>query len=363
MPQSSLPPSPAAALISWQREHGRHDLPWQQAITPYRVWVSEIMLQQTQVGTVIGYFERFMERFPDLAALAAAPQDDVLHLWSGLGYYSRARNMHKAAQIAQSDYGGALPEDIVELQKLPGIGRSTAGAILSLACGQAQPILDGNVKRVLSRYLALTGWPGSTANMKALWTVAEQYMPQADAHVYTQALMDLGATLCTRASPACLVCPLNESCLARSTGQTDKIPAPKPKRARPLRTTCFVIARRSNGQVLLERRPAQGIWGGLWCFPEAESQAIVEHWGRVHLGLNNVTIAALEPIRHGFTHFELLIHPHIVEISGEPSRVADDTAWQWCDVSAPPSVGLAAPVARLLRQLAGTRQQQTNEES
>jgi A/G-specific adenine glycosylase len=356
MLQSTLPPSPATTLINWQREHGRHDLPWQQAITPYRVWVSEIMLQQTQVGTVIGYFERFMARFPDLAALAAAPQDDVLHLWSGLGYYSRARNLHKAAQLAQAEYNGALPEDIDELQKLPGIGRSTAGAILSLACGQSQPILDGNVKRVLSRYLALPGWPGSTPNMKALWSAAEHYAPDVDADVYTQALMDLGATLCTRASPACLVCPISHSCQARLTAQTDEIPAAKPKRARPLRSTCFVIARLADGRVLLEKRPAQGIWGGLWCFPEAESEEQVRHWGHTRFGLNEMRLESLEPVRHGFTHFELLIHPHIVNVPTELLAITDIDACQWCNVSAPPNVGLAAPVARLLKQLAGNRQ-------
>jgi A/G-specific adenine glycosylase len=352
MLESTLPPSPASALISWQREHGRHDLPWQQTINPYRVWVSEIMLQQTQVSTVIGYFERFMARFPNLAALARAPQDEVLHLWSGLGYYSRARNLHKAARLVQAHYNGTLPEDIDELQKLPGIGRSTAGAILSLACGQSQPILDGNVKRVFSRYLALPGWPGSTPNMKALWSAAQNYVPDDDTNVYTQALMDLGATLCTRTSPACLVCPLSASCQARITGQTDKIPAAKPKLARPLRSTCFVIARLADGRVLLEKRPAQGIWGGLWCFPEAKSEEQVRHWTHARLGLNDVSLELLEPVQHRFTHFELLIHPHIVDIQTEPLGVVKIDAWQWCDVSAPPNIGLAAPVARLLKRLA-----------
>lgn len=351
-----MPPSPAPALVRWQREHGRHGLPWQRDITPYRVWISEIMLQQTQVTTVIDYFERFMERFPDLATLATAPQDDVLHLWSGLGYYSRARNLHKAAQMAQAQYGGELPADIDELQKLPGIGRSTAGAILSLACGQSQPILDGNVKRVLSRYLALPGWPGSTANMKKLWSAAQHYMPSDGANVYTQALMDLGATLCTRTSPTCLVCPLHDACQARITGQTAAIPAAKPKRVRPVRSTCFVIAQRPDGAVLLERRPAQGVWGGLWCFPEAESQASISHWARKALGLNNATAYPMPPMRHGFTHFELNIHPHIIELSSQPMRLADDNASLWCDVKAPPRVGLAAPVARLLETLAARRQ-------
>ena len=243
----------ADRLLAWWRVSGRHDLPWQQDQTPYRVWVSEIMLQQTQVATVERYYDRFMTSFPDVAALAAATDDDVLHHWSGLGYYSRARNLHKAAQAVMAEHGGEFPDDFDALLALPGIGRSTAGAILSLACDQRYPILDGNAKRVLARAWCVEGWTGSTANMKQLWELAELTTPAQDVANYTQAIMDVGATVCTRSRPRCDACPLTSLCDAYATERTGEIPAPKPKRAKPRRTTVMVMAVNSSGEILLEK--------------------------------------------------------------------------------------------------------------
>ena len=342
----------AARLVEWQALHGRHDLPWQQAVTPYRVWVSEIMLQQTQVSAVVPFFERFMERFPTLPELARAQVDDVLHLWSGLGYYSRARNLHKAAVLALGEYDGNLPNDLDALMALPGIGRSTAGAILSLSYGQSAPILDGNVKRVLARHLGLEGWPGSTPNMKRLWEEATFRTPQRDAGAYTQAIMDLGATLCTRSRPSCLLCPVQSDCEARRAGRTHEIPAPKPKRDRPLRHTRFMIARRPGGELFIERRPPTGIWGGLWCFPELASDADPNEWCVNRFGTMPSAQHELAQIRHGFTHFELLIAPCILDVRTNSAQVADDDASAWCHAHTPPDVGFAAPMKRLLNSLA-----------
>ena len=217
-------------MIAWFAQHGRKDLPWQQDPTPYRVWVSEIMLQQTQVRTVIPYYQRFMQAFPDLRALAAAPLDQVLHHWSGLGYYARARNLHRAAQRIRDDHAGRFPEDIEVVMRLPGIGRSTAGAVLSLACGQRHAILDGNVKRVLARFHAVEGWPGKTAVLEQLWALAEAATPQRDVAAYNQAMMDLGATLCRRGTPECPSCPLQSDCRACKLGRQSEFPAPRPRR-------------------------------------------------------------------------------------------------------------------------------------
>ncbi|MGB5257277.1 MAG: A/G-specific adenine glycosylase, partial [Woeseiaceae bacterium] len=256
-------------LLTWFDEHGRKDLPWQQRRDPYPIWISEIMLQQTQVQTVIPYFERFMQRFASIDALASADQDDVLHHWSGLGYYARARNLHRAARMIVSEHGGVFPDDIDAVTELPGIGRSTAGAILSLSRDQRHPILDGNVKRVLTRHAAIEGWPGKTAVLKALWALADRHTPDDRVAAYTQAIMDLGATLCTRSSPAGARCPVMGDCTAYAPDTVTLYPGRKPKKEKPLRTTTMLIAR-TEARVYLERRPEAGIWGGLWSLPELD---------------------------------------------------------------------------------------------
>ena len=267
---TDLPPF-SERLLAWFDEHGRKTLPWQQDRTPYRVWVSEIMLQQTQVATVIPYYERFMARFPKVADLAQAPIDDVLSLWTGLGYYARARNLHKTACIVAEEYDGKFPDSVEGLESLPGIGRSTAGAILTLGHGRWAPILDGNVKRVLARYHAIEGWPGRSDVLAALWRASEAVTPRHRTADYTQGIMDLGATLCTKSKPECLFCPMTEDCQARISGTQATYPGKKPKKKIPTRDTHFIICVDSQGQVLLERRPPSGIWGGLWSFPEASN--------------------------------------------------------------------------------------------
>ena len=358
----------AERLVRWYARHGRKDLPWQREPTPYRVWVSETMLQQTQVGVVIGYYERFMARFPVFADLADAPLDDVLGLWSGLGYYSRARNLHRAAVIVRDRYDGQMPRDLDALVALPGIGRSTAGAILALSHGDRHPILDGNVKRVLCRYHGIDGWPGRSAVERTLWTLAERHTPHEDVATYTQAIMDLGATLCVRARPPCSLCPIEADCTARREGTQARIPAPRPRRAVPRRQTAFLILRDPSGALLLERRPPSGIWGGLWCFPECDPAADIEATCRARFGVRPVTVTALAPIAHGFTHFRLDVQPILVEIgndgatavadSGEsrrhaPDAVADPGESRWYAADAVADIGLAAPVRRLIEQLAG----------
>ena len=260
----------AAYLIAWHEHHGRHDLPWQQRRTAYRVWVSEIMLQQTQVATVIPYYERFMLRFPDVGTLAAAPVDEVLHLWSGLGYYARARNLHRAAVCITQEHAGCFPRDFDAVARLPGIGRSTAGAILALSLGERFPILDGNVRRVLSRHFGVEGSPSDRAIQQKLWELSDDCTPTKHVDTYTQAVMDLGATVCVRRNPSCAACPVAATCVAHRSGRQHELPAPKPARTRRLRQVFMLAAVREDGGVLLERRPESGIWGGLWCLPEFE---------------------------------------------------------------------------------------------
>ena len=274
-----LHPDPfARRLLAWFDTHGRHDLPWQQNPSPYRVWVSEIMLQQTQVTTVIPYYQRFMARFPTVNALAAARLDDVLHLWSGLGYYARARNLYRAATDLVSTRNGELPTSLNEMIGLPGIGRSTGAAILALAHNQRHAILDGNVKRVLSRFHEVAGWSGETATQRKLWTLAEQHTPESRVADYTQAIMDLGATVCARRRPACTLCPLNQDCGAARSGRQHLLPAPRPRRVRPVRKARCLVVESSSGGVLLQRRPPQGIWGGLWSFPELDETEGAAQW-------------------------------------------------------------------------------------
>ena len=315
----------AGRLIRWYARHGRKNLPWQRDPTPYRVWVSEIMLQQTRVSVVTGYYERFMARFPDLAALADAPLDDVLGLWTGLGYYSRARNLHRAAVVVRDRHGGAMPRDLDALLALPGIGRSTAGAILALSHGDRHPILDGNVKRALCRYHGVGGWPGEGRVERTLWTLAERHTPREQVAVYTQAIMDLGATLCVRSRPLCSVCPLQTDCVARREGAQARIPAPRPRRETPRRETAFLVLRDPGGALLLERRPPAGIWGGLWCFPECEPDADVEAVCRSRFGVRPATTTALAPIAHGFTHFKLDVYPILVEVDDDDGSTAADS--------------------------------------
>ncbi|MBT8137048.1 MAG: A/G-specific adenine glycosylase [Gammaproteobacteria bacterium] len=341
----------AARLLDWYRQHGRYDLPWQHPATPYRVWVSEVMLQQTQVATVVGYFERFMQRFPDIASLAVAPLDDVLHLWSGLGYYARARNLHCAAGIICDEHCGVFPETFDAVQALPGIGRSTAGAILSLALGQRQPILDGNVKRVLARHRRIAGWPGKAAVAKELWAAAEQCTPQNDVAAYTQAIMDLGATLCTRRNPQCDACPLAEDCEARLHGDQHDYPGRKPKKQRRQKQTLMLLAVSEAG-VLLEKRPPSGIWGGLWSLPELDNDEDAAQWCDRQLGCVAQATDVLPVLRHSFTHFDLDITPVIAHLDAAGGAVADQNRL-WYNVSSPPRVGLAAPVSELLQQLHG----------
>jgi len=356
MKTEHLTPSPASALsfsnavLTWFDQYGRKSLPWQQNINPYRVWVSEIMLQQTQVATVIGYFERFMETFPTVEDLAAAQQDQVLHLWTGLGYYARARNLHKTAKIIHEEHQGKFPNTLDEICDLPGIGRSTAGAILSIALGVRSPILDGNVKRVLARHHAVEGWPGQTKTLNQLWGFAEHYTPTERVADYTQAMMDLGATLCTRTKPACSLCPLVESCAAQAQGNMTDYPHRKPKKTTPVKSVIFLMCENEEGEILLQQRPPSGIWGGLWSFPEMSegaSKASIEE----QLGLSATTIDAWEPIRHTFSHFHLDITPTLVKIGKNSRGVMEADRSVWYNLASPSKLGLAAPVKQLLDKL------------
>ncbi len=342
----------AEALLAWFDRYGRHDLPWQRERSAYRTWVSEIMLQQTRVATVVGYFERFMQRFPTVQALAAAPLDEVLHLWSGLGYYARARNLHLAAQRVMAEHGGELPQALEGLQGLPGIGRSTAGAILAMTHEQRQPILDGNVKRVLARVHAVPGWPGQAAVERRLWELAEAHTPSRRVADYTQAIMDLGATVCRRARPACDECPVAALCAARREGRQADYPAPRPRRPRPRRSARMLLLQDARGAVLLEQRPAPGVWGGLWCPPELGEET-PESWSRRVLGAPVRTEPPLAPVRHGFTHFELEITPLRARLEAATPRLMESGRWVWYNARSPAKLGLAAVVERLIAALDG----------
>jgi A/G-specific adenine glycosylase len=339
----------ARRIIAWHHHHGRKDLPWQRDPSPYRVWVSEIMLQQTQVAAVIPYFHSFMERFPDIASLAGAPLDAVLHLWTGLGYYARARNLHRAAQIIREEHAGELPDDIDALRRLPGIGRSTAGAILALALGRRHPILDGNVKRVLSRYHALKGWPGAPRVEAELWDLALGHMPQAQVAQYTQGMMDLGATLCTRTHPACGRCPVATDCAAYACGEQHLYPAPRPRKVLPVRRSKVIILKNAEGSVLLERRPPTGVWGGLWHFPECPPEADPHEWCAEHLRCEIGDAQTWPEFRHSFTHFHLDITPVHARLIGMRSAVMEGSERVWYNIHHPLPLGLTAPVQRLLR--------------
>jgi len=342
----------AAPLLAWFERHGRKDLPWQRDPSPYRVWVSEIMLQQTRVAVVIPYFKRFITRFPCVTDLAEADLDEVLHLWSGLGYYARARNLHKAAAIIASEFQGHFPEDIRQVRELPGIGQSTAGAILSLALGQRHPILDGNVKRILARCFSVSGWPGRNEVLRRLWKLAEACTPTDRVGAYNQALMDLGATLCTRGRPNCGFCPLARGCRALARGEPTAFPESRPRKILPVRALRMLLVRNPVGEVLLERRPPAGIWGGLWSLPECGPHLDAVDWCRQHLGVSPHRVEKLPVRRHTFSHFHLDITPLRVELPHGSAVIADSGRGAWCDPHRPGTLGVAAPVARILRELA-----------
>lgn len=334
-------------LLAWFDQHGRKDLPWQRPITPYRVWLSEVMLQQTQVVTVIPYFQRFVARFPEVEALAAASADEVLQLWSGLGYYARARNLHKAARLIAGM--GGFPVTLEALSALPGIGRSTAGAILSIAFGQSHPILDGNVKRVLARFYAVNGWPGATAVSKRLWQLSAQCTPVLRVGDYTQAIMDLGATVCTRRRPACPACPLQTGCEAFIQGQVALFPSPRPNKTLPVKQKVFLVLQNPAGEVLLEKRPPSGIWGGLWSLPEFEDEVHALDWCRTN-GLP-VTGQTLHPEqRHTFSHYHLDFTPFTVQTDLSVQAKIADSQTIWYKFSQNSALALAAPIKQLLEQ-------------
>ncbi len=342
----------ASRLLAWFDRHGRKSLPWQANPTPYRVWISEVMLQQTQVGTVIPYYVRFMSRFATVEALAGAPIDEVLHLWTGLGYYARARNLSACANTLVAAHEGDFPAGLEAVMALPGIGRSTAGAILALARGERHPILDGNAKRVLARVFGIEGDPGSARVLEALWSAAESCTPHSRVAHYTQAIMDLGATLCARMRPACTVCPLVELCVAAREGRQTELPGAKRRRARPSREAVLLIAETGEGaslSVLLERRPPSGIWGGLWSPPQFLSEAEALAWCRRELG-DVEGLQSGPAIQHAFTHFDLRLQP--LRVRCAPAlQVREAQSRIWYALHAPPKVGLPRPIHQLLERM------------
>jgi len=335
----------ASRIVTWQRSHGRHDLPWQASRDPYRIWLSEIMLQQTQVTTVIPYYTRFLDRFPTLASLAAAEQADVMPYWAGLGYYARARNLHRCAQQIVRDWGGAFPPDAGAIATLPGIGRSTAAAIAAFAYGHAVPIMDGNVKRVFTRHFGIAGDPGKREVENRLWALAQAQLGAGavDMPAYTQGLMDLGATLCTRTRPVCSLCPVAASCVANLEGRQAELPTPKPRRAIPERSTALLILQYQD-RLLLEHRPAPGIWGGLWSLPEFDPQATPQAACEAR-GATPLAVMKLAAFAHTFTHFRLHIQPWAVTLA-EPLPDADGL--QWADASTAARMALPAPIRKLV---------------
>ena len=341
----------ATRLLRWFDQHGRHDLPWQHPRTPYRVWLSEIMLQQTQVAAVIPYFERFVARFPGVAALAWAPADEVLRLWAGLGYYARARNLHRAAQLIVEQHGGEFPGDFDSVANLPGIGRSTAGAILAQAFGQRHAILDGNVKRLLARFGAIAGWPGAPAVQKKLWALSELLLPRTRLTDYTQAIMDLGARVCTARNPRCGSCPVSADCRAHQLGRVAEFPARKPAREHPLRRAQMLIIENEHADILLERRAPAGIWGGLWCLPMLGAGEDWRAHCRERLNLDARTPLHLPHLRHGFTHFDLEIAPLRLQ-ARSALTLAEPADRVWTRMEALSAYGLPTPVKKLLQSLA-----------
>lgn len=336
-------------ILTWFRVHGRHDLPWQKQQTPYRVWVSEIMLQQTQVKTVIDYYKRFMQRFPSIKQLAQADQDEVLHYWTGLGYYARARHLHQCAKQIVNDFNGRFPNQIEQVMALPGIGKSTAGAILSLARQQHHAILDGNVKRVLCRHWMIEGWPEKTTVKNSLWQLAECLTPKQDVASYNQAMMDLGATVCIRGQARCLECPVAQTCLANQHQQVSRFPFSKPKAKLPIKTTFMLIIKNGDNQVYLQKRPANGIWGGLWSLPECPLHENITHWCSRQLGMEVVDLAEQPALRHTFSHFHLDITPVTMQIKNYHLQIMEDKEALWYNKASDLKLGFATPVKRLIK--------------
>ncbi|MCL9773551.1 A/G-specific adenine glycosylase [Vibrio methylphosphonaticus] len=341
----------ASSILDWYEKYGRKSLPWQQDKTAYKVWLSEIMLQQTQVTTVIPYFERFLQHFPTVEALARAPQDEVLHLWTGLGYYARARNLHKAAQIVMSEYGGEFPKTLEAMNALPGVGRSTAAAVLSSVYKLPHAILDGNVKRTLARSFAVEGWPGQKKVENVLWEIAESHTPSINTDKYNQAMMDMGALVCTRSRPKCTLCPVSTLCVANKQDKQLEFPGKKPKKIKPEKETWFVILKHKE-EVWLAQRPQSGIWGGLFCFPESQVADITESLER--LNIEESMIQSMETdiaFRHTFSHYHLDITPIIVTLNQLPTMIMAPSQGLWYNMSKPDKVGLAAPVKQLIHAL------------
>ncbi len=352
---SDIPASAfSKTVLEWFDEFGRKDLPWQQSRDAYSIWISEIMLQQTQVTTVIPYYERFMASFPDVQSLAAAEQDDVLHHWTGLGYYARARNLHKSAKLICSEYAGIFPTDIDSLVDLPGIGLSTAGAVLSFSTNQRHPILDGNVKRVLCRYFGVEGWPGKSSVQKELWQLANENTPSDRVAEYTQAIMDFGATQCKRHSPDCNLCPLKDSCYALNEGQVKSLPSKKPRKIVPVRQSILLLLLNDSNEPLLIKRPPSGIWGGLWCLPELPfdgelpNDKQIQDWVEDEFGLMIDEVSPKHVFRHTFSHFHLDITALNAQLSEQTSPQINDQAYIWFNHSKDLQIGLAAPIKKLL---------------
>ncbi len=339
----------APRLVAWQRRHGRNDLPWQNTRDAYRVWLSEIMLQQTRVSSVVPYFLRFVEHFPAIEALAAADEDDVLALWSGLGYYSRARNLHRCARDLVVQRGGVFPSDPTELERLPGIGRSTAAAIAVFAFGRRAAILDGNVRRVLARWAGIGGHAGEPAVLAALWSAAERLLPHVELEAYTQGLMDLGASLCSRTRPSCDGCPIAEDCVARREGLVATIPGPRPSRVLPVRERTWLVIRRDD-EVLVEKRAPAGVWGGMWSLPEVEAHDTVDAPGLAFRRFALRTRAGVElaPIDHAFTHFRLRARPVVLVCESVAAAGATEAAARWLALGQAHEAPLPAPVKALL---------------
>ncbi|MBN6149716.1 A/G-specific adenine glycosylase [Xanthomonas sp. AmX2] len=344
----------ATRLLAWFDRSGRHDLPWQHPRSPYRVWLSEIMLQQTQVSTVIPYFLRFLAHFPTLPDLAAASNDAVMAQWAGLGYYARARNLHAAAQRCVELHGGELPRDFDALHALPGIGRSTAGAILSQAWNERFPILDGNVKRVLARYHGIAGYPGLPAVEKRLWALAAEHVqhpPGERLADYTQAQMDFGATLCTRANPACVLCPLQHDCVARREGLVEALPTPKPGKALPEREAMALLLENAHGELLLNRRPPAGIWASLWTLPQADTDAALREWFAREIDGDYDAAEPMPVIVHTFSHYRLHLQPLRLRKVALRDAVRDNDALRWVSRAGSSALGLPAPIRKLLDSL------------
>ena len=346
----------AKKIIEWQQRDGRHNLPWQDTRDAYRIWLSEIMLQQTQVATVVPYYERFLQRFPDVSALAKAPEDDVMRLWAGLGYYARARNLHRAAREVCELHGGSFPKEFTAIHALPGIGRSTAAAISAFAFGQRRAILDGNVKRVFARHFGVEGDVKARAIEDQLWAMAERELPRTGIERYSQGLMDLGAVVCTRARPACLLCPVRKTCVAYVEGRTEALPGRRPKREMPHRQTRMLLVVR-HGEVLLEKRPPAGIWGGLWCLPELPVEADIFDILHKRYGLKGRSVRELDRVEHGFTHYSLSIFPQEIAVTQTAAR-AMEPGLMWINLADADGAAIPAPVKRILQaraKLATTR--------